>query len=108
MASPYAEEDLVVAVWANPKKQKSRPNARLLETMTSDKSLNPVAFPLSILKQIDSWKDFPVALSSADIDLLTTPELSSRENPVLIPLTLAKSYLGWHSFYIPTAYEEKK
>lgn len=108
MASPYAEADLVVAVWANPKKQKGRPNARTFETLISEESNHPVAMPLASLKVIQSWKKCPVATTSIEVDLLITPELSNRENPILVPLSLAKSYLGWQEFYVPPKYTENK
>jgi hypothetical protein len=108
MAKPYAEADLVVAVWANPKKQKGRPNARTLETLISEASIHPVAMPLASLKGIQSWKNCKVATTSTDVDKFLTPELSNRENPILIPLSLAKSYLGWQEFYVPPKYTENK
>ena len=108
MAKPPVEEDLVVAVWANPKKQKGRPNARRLETLISDASIHPVAMPLASLKKNKSWMHCSVATTSLDVDKFLTPELSSRENPILIPLPLAKSYLGWKNFYVPTDYAENK
>lgn len=108
LTGTYSEEDLVIAVWANPKKQKGRPNARVLETMTSEKSSYPIAFPLATLQQIKSWMYCQVATTSVDVEQFLTPELSSREKPVLIPLPLAKSYLGWQEFYVPTEYVESK
>lgn len=103
-----SEADLVVAVWANPKKQKGRPNARTFETLISEASSHPIAMSLSALKLIQSWMSCPVATTSVDVDKLLTPELSNRENPVLIPLSLAKSYLGWQEFYHPPKYTESK
>ena len=108
LTGTYSEEDLVVAVWSNPKKRKGRPNARILETLTSDKSPYPIAFPLATLQQIKSWMYCTVATTSVDVDKFLTPELSSREKPILIPLPLAKSYLGWQEFYVPTEYAENK
>ena len=108
MVKPHREEDLVVAVWANPKKQKGRPNARTLETLISEASIHPIAMPLASLKSIKSWMNCSVATTSLDVDRFLTPELSSRENPILIPVSLAKSYLGWKDFYIPTDYAENK
>lgn len=108
MAKPPTEEDLVVAVWANPKRQKGRPNARTLETLITEASIHPVAMPLSVLKKNKSWIHCYVAITSVDVDEFLTPERSSKENPILIPLPLAKSYLGWKDFYIPTDYVEKK
>lgn len=101
-------EDLVVAVWANPRKQKGRPNARTLETLISEASTHPIAMSLASLKAIHSWKSCPVATTSIEIDFLLTPEISSRENPILIPISLAKSYLGWQEFYVPPKYTENK
>lgn len=106
--SSAAEEDLVIAVWANPKKQKGRPNARTLETLISEASAHPIAMSLSSLKSIQSWKSCPVATTSIEIDFLLTPEISNRENPILIPISLAKSYLGWQEFYVPPKYMENK
>jgi hypothetical protein len=103
-----AEEDLVVAVWANPNKQKGRPNARTLETLTSEASTHPIAMPLASLKAIQSWKSCPVATTTIEIDFLLTPEISNRENPILIPISLAKSYLGWQEFYVSPKYMENK
>jgi hypothetical protein len=108
MVKPASSEDLVVAVWANPKKQKGRPNARTLETFISESSIHPIAMSLASLKLIQSWMRCPVATTSIEIDRLLTPELSNRENPVLIPLSLAKSYLGWQEFYVPPKYTENK
>lgn len=108
MAKPAVSEYLVIAVWANPKKQKGRPNARTLETLISESSIHPIAMPLATLKSIKSWMRCPVATTSIEVDRLLTPELSNRENPVLIPLSLATSYLGWQEFYIPPKYMENK
>jgi hypothetical protein len=108
MAKPTSSEDLVVAVWANPKKQKGRPNARTLETLISESSIHPIAMSLASLKAIQSWMSCPVATTSIEIDFLLTPEISNRENPILIPISLAKSYLGWQEFYVPPIHTENK
>lgn len=102
----YLEKDLVVAIWLNPKKQGSRPNARHLETITSKESSNPIAFPLKLLKNNKVWALCPVVIKTEDIDVWLTPKGASRERPLLVPLTIAKSYLGWEDFYIPSEYTE--
>ena len=104
----YSEEELVVAVWFNPKKVKSRPNARRLETLTSEKSHYPIAFPLATLQETESWMYCPVAKQPSDLETFLTPEKATREKPLLVPLTLAKSYLGWLEFHIPSEYTETK
>ena len=104
----YSEDDLVVAVWFNPKKLKSRPNARRLETFTADKSHYPIAFPLETLQQTLSWMYCPVAKEPRDLDEMLEPNKATQDNPLLVPLTLAKSHLGWQEFHIPSEYKESK
>ena len=97
----YNEDDLSVVVWMNPEHAK-KPQSRLLETLTSAYSLNPMAFPTRVLL---------LTLQSATLatsDLLAAQLLDATEdNPLVIPLTLAKSHLGWDEFYIPSAYETR-
>lgn len=106
----YNESDLVVAVWVNPKHASSN-QARYLETMTSENSRYPLAFPKKDLKEHPAWSHCPVATCTEDIDkYLIEPldnVLASRERPLLIPLPLATQYMGWDSFYIPTEYTKK-
>ena len=102
----YLEKDLVVAIWLNPEKQGSRPNARRLETITSKESPNPIAFPLALLKKNKVWASCPIVVKIEDIDVWLTPKGASREKPLLVPLTIAKSYFGWEEFYIPSEYKE--
>lgn len=104
----FSETELVVAVWANPKKTKTRPNARLLETLTSDKSALPIAFPLERLQTIDFWMYCIVAKESKEVDAVLSSGVATREKPLLIPLGLARSYLGWEEFYIPSEYTDVK
>lgn len=104
----YSEDDLVVAVWFNSKKETSRPKARKLETFTTESSCSPIAFPLDTLQETVSWMYCPVAKTSQDLDTLLEPGQATRERPLLIPLALAKSHLGWQDFYIPTEYTEVK
>lgn len=106
----YAEADLVIAIWVNPKFKNSH-QARYLETMTHESSRNPLAFPLKDLKAHEAWKHCPVALSATDVEehLVTLPEgqRASRERPLLIPLPIASEYMGWETFYIPSEYTTK-
>lgn len=104
----FSESELVVAVWVNPKKAKTRPNARFLETLTSDKSVFPIAFPLERLQRIDFWMYCIVAKESNELDAALISGSATREKPLLIPLGLARSYLGWEEFYIPTEYTDVK
>lgn len=103
----YSEEELVVAVWVNPKRVNKRSQARPLETLISEKSNMPLAFPLDTLQTIDSWMYCPVAKTSEDIDKWLIIGGATREKPLLIPLTLAKTFLGWDTFYVPLEYTEK-
>jgi len=104
----YSENEMVIAIWSNPKKEKARPNARPLETLTSDKSVYPIAFPLEILQTIESWMYCQVARSSEEIDEVLFGGKATREKPLLVPIAMAKQYLGWENFYIPTEYKEFK
>lgn len=102
----FSESEMVVAIWSNPKKEKARPNARPLETITDDKSPYPVAFPLEMLQTIQSWMYCEVAKSVEDIEEVLFRSKATRQKPLLVPLHLAKSYLGWEIFYIPSRYKE--
>lgn len=102
----YSEEEMVIAIWANPNRKSKRPNARPLETFTAKKSLYPIAFPLELLQKIESWMYCKVAASVEDIDDVIFGGKATREKPLLVPLRLAKDYLGWQVFYIPTEYKE--
>lgn len=104
----YSEEELVVAVWFNAKKVTSRPNARRLETFTTEYSPHPIAFPLETLQETSSWMYCPVAKEPQDLNNMLEPNKATRENPLLVPLPLAKSHLGWNEFYIPSEYMERK
>lgn len=104
----YSEDQLVIAVWVNPKRANKRSQARLLETLTSEKSPIPIAFPLETLQTIESWMYSPVAKSVEDVDKLLVVDKTSREKPLLVPLSIARSYLGWDNFYIPSEYVERR
>lgn len=99
----YNEEDLAVVVWVNPKNTKSK-RARALETMTSENSRYPMAFPLKSLTSNRSWKNVVIARTKEDVfNLIQNTE---RTNPLLVPLSVAKTALGWENFYIPSEYTE--
>lgn len=99
----YSEDELAVVVWINPKSKTSR-QSRALETMTSDNSRFPMAFPLRSLTKNRSWNNAKIAKSTKDVfDLIPTTE---RTRPLLIPLSVAKAALGWENFYVPTEYTE--
>lgn len=97
----YNEDELAIVVWMNPK-QKNSKQSRLLETMTSEQSRFPMAFPLKKLTTNRSWKSAVVVSSSEDVFRLL--QNSERSRPLLIPLVIAKSALGWNDFYVPTEY----
>ena len=102
----FSEQDMVIAVWFNSKKKKARPNARLLETLTSHKSRYPLAFPISLLSKIEPWLAYPVAKSSKEVDKAIYEGLATKEKPILVPLDLAKEHFGWEEFYVPEKYED--
>lgn len=104
----FSENDLVIAIWTNPKKAKARPNARPLETLTAEKNPYPIAFPLEMLQKIQSWMYCQVAKSQEDIDDVLFKGKATREKPLLVPVSLAKNYLGWEEFYVPTEYKDFK
>lgn len=97
----YNESDLAVVVWVNPR-QKNSKQARFLETMTSEDSSLPMAFPLHALVSHRSWKGAVIARSMNQVH----QELQStrRTKPMIIPLTIAGEALGWRDFYIPSEY----
>jgi hypothetical protein len=100
----YTEEELSVVVWLNPRKQGAK-QAKSLETMTSESSSLPMAFPTRSLLSSRSWSDSVLAGSAADV--YSSLPRSSRKNPIIVPLSVARSALGWDDFYIPAEYTEK-
>jgi hypothetical protein len=97
----YTEEELAVVVWVNPKHSSSK-QARFLETMTTDDSTLPMAFPVKYLLRNRSWKNAILAHSEAEV--FRTLQESRRTKPLLIPLKVATEAFGWENFYIPTEY----
>lgn len=94
----YAESQLAIVVWKN---QNGR--SRFLETMTSENSTFPMAFPIELLQKNKSWSRATLVRQDEDL-FLKIPE-TDRESPLIVPLTVAQSALGWEDFYIPTEYE---
>lgn len=99
----YTEEELAIVVWMNPKSKNSR-QSRALETMTSDNSRYPMAFPLKSLTRNRSWKNAQIARTKEEVFALI--QKTERTKPLLVPLTVAKQALGWENFYIPSEYTE--
>ena len=97
----YRESDLAVVVWVNPKHKTSK-QARFLETMTTDDSTLPMAFPLKDLITDRSWKNAVTARSMMEV--FETLHESRRNRPLLVPLSIATEAFGWEDFYIPTEY----
>jgi hypothetical protein len=105
----FSEEELSVVVWVNPKHEKSK-QTRSLETIISDRSPLPIAFPTSKLNSHPAWMKCPVAYSKQDVDrwLLSKEEkdVATKNKPILVPLPLAQEVLGWENFYVPTSFKE--
>jgi hypothetical protein len=105
----YDEKDLSVVVWVNSRHEDS-PQTRSLETMVSDKSPFPIAFPTRKLSGHPAWVKCPIAQSKQDVDkwllVKNSNEFATKNKPVLVPLPLAIEFLGWDSFYVPSIYKE--
>lgn len=101
LTGTYTEEELAIVVWMNPKTKNSK-QSRALETMTSESSRYPMAFPIKSLTSNRSWKNATLAHSKEEVfDLIQKTE---RTRPLLVPLAIAKTALGWDNFYIPSEY----
>lgn len=98
----YTEKDLAVVVWLNPN-HATRPQTRLLETITSRYSNNPMAFPTRSLQL--TLKNPTIATVDNIADGLLA---ATQDTPLIVPLPLAREELGWTDFYVPTAYSEGK
>lgn len=97
------EEQLAVVVWRNPKQKKSQ-GARFLETMTSESSSHPMAFPIDSLRANKEWAAATFVCSRDEfMDSLSD---SSRAKPMIVPLPVARFSLGWDVFYVATEYTE--
>lgn len=96
----FLEEDLGIVLWINPEFDQ-KPKKRLLETITSSYSNNPMAFPIKHLQ-----KTIPLATVVDENTLSEGIFASTQEKPLIVPLPVAKSVLGWAEFYIPTSFSE--
>ncbi len=101
LSGTYSEEDLAIVVWINPKSKSNR-QSRALETMTSETSSFPMAFPLKSLTSNRSWRNATIAHTKEQVFELI--QKTERTRPLLIPLSVAKTALGWEEFYIPSEY----
>jgi hypothetical protein len=93
----YTEDDLVIAVWVNPKSLTSK-KVRPLETLTSPKSVYPMAFPKTNIP----WPTALHARTKEDVYALLPK--SDRLAPLVIPVLIAKEALGWDNIYVATEY----
>ena len=103
LTGTYAEDELAIVVWMNPKSKNSK-QSRALETMTSESSRYPMAFPLKSLTKNRSWKNAQIARTKEEVFALI--QKTERTKPLLVPLSVAKQALGWENFYIPSEYTE--
>ena len=98
----YTESELGLLVWLNPE-HTTKPQSRLLSTMTDHSSINPMAFPISLLRRNKMFSACPTAEDANITELLFS---SAPERPVIIPIPVARAQLGWEEFFVPTRYAE--
>ena len=98
----FTEAELAVVIWMNPKTKASR-QSRFLETMTSENSRFPMAFPVKALTSNKSW--YQATLVRDKDTLYTRIAETERSRPLIVPLPVAKEALGWEDFYIPSEYD---
>ena len=98
----YEESELAVLVWMNPNLS-SKPNSRLLATITDKSNPNPMAFPIRMIRLAHELSRIPI---STDETILSDIQNATQDLPSIIPITLARSQLGWTEFFIPTRYTE--
>jgi hypothetical protein len=97
----YTEDELAVVVWMNPKNKESN-QSRFLETMTSENSLFPMAFPLKSLTSSRDWQN--ATLVNKKDDVFGAIRTTERSRPLIIPIPVARAAFGWEDFYIPSEY----
>lgn len=88
--------DHAIVVWANPD-FKIQGQKRLLETIISQYSSDPIAFPISILK--NTLHNATFMAEESELTLGEVLLSSSEAAPVVIPTQIAEKLLGWTSFY---------
>lgn len=96
----FSEEELAIVVWINPEFDQ-KPKKRLLETITSNYSNNPMAFPIKHIQ-----KTIPLSTLVDSSTLSAEIFDSTQEKPLIVPLPVAESILGWAEFYVPTSFSE--
>jgi hypothetical protein len=101
LSGTYSEEDLAIVVWMNPKSKNSK-QSRALETMTSENSRYPMAFPIKSLTANRSWSDATFVHTRDEVYKMI--ESTKRTHPLVVPLSIAKLAWGWENFYVPTEY----
>lgn len=104
LSGTYAESELAIVVWMNPRKQ-GESQAKPLETLSAETSSLPMCFPITSLRSNRTWSSAFIASSDNDVFFLLPK--SARTRPIIVPLPIARSALGWEDFYIPTEYTDK-
>lgn len=100
----FTEAELAVVVWMNPE-HLTKPQSRLLLTMTDQSSPNPMAFPIRSLRATPAFSGCPVSTDSSVAEDIAD---STPERPSIVPIPVARDHLGWDEFFIPTKYTEPK
>lgn len=103
LTGTYSEEELAIVVWMNPKSKNSR-QSRALETMTSENSRYPMAFPINSLHKNRSWRNATFVHTREEVYELI--QAAQRSNPLVVPLAVAKLAWGWENFYVPSEYTD--
>jgi hypothetical protein len=101
LTGTYTEEELAIVVWMNPKSKSNR-QSRALETMTSETSSYPMAFPIKALTSNRSWRNATFVRSREEVYEMI--QNTKRTHPLVVPLSIAKLAWGWDNFYVPSEY----
>jgi hypothetical protein len=101
LTGTYTEEELAIVVWMNPKSKSNR-QSRALETMTSETSSYPMAFPIKSLTSNRSWRNATFVRSREEVYEMI--QNTKRTHPLVVPLSVAKLAWGWDNFYVPSEY----
>lgn len=100
----YLEEELSIVIWTNPKNAVTR-KPRSLETITSENSRYPMAFPTKMLMSNKDWRNATLVEKASTVyDVI---KKATRTEPLILPLPVARQSLGFENFYIPNEYEEQ-
>jgi hypothetical protein len=101
LTGTYTEEELAIVVWMNPKSKSNR-QSRALETMTSETSSFPMAFPIKSLVANRSWRNATFVHTREEVYEMI--QNTKRTHPLVVPLEIAKLAWGWDNFYVPSEY----